>query len=74
MLRFTWVENVTADIELEDLVEKFREFHPGKLEEIMTEYLADNPDEDEVKAILAAIREGDSMPTVDYSDVASEEV
>lgn len=74
MLRFEWTETVVADIESEDLVEKFREFHPGKLEELLVEYLTDNPDEDEVKAILAAIREGDSSPTIDYSDISYSEV
>ena len=74
MLRFEWTETVVADIESEDLVEKFREFYPSKLEELLVEYLTDNPDEDEVKAILAAIREGDSNPTIDYSDISYSEV
>lgn len=74
MLRFEWTETVVADIDEDNLVEKFREFHPGKLGEILGEYLTDNPDEDEVKAILAAIREGDSNPTIDYSDISYSEV
>ena len=74
MLRFTWVENVTADVKIGRLVELFEEHHAGKAEEILTEYLADNPDEDEVKAILAAIREEDSGVDVTYSDVESEEI
>lgn len=74
MLRFTWVENVTADVDLTRLVELFQEHHAGKAEEILTEYLTDNPDEDEVKLILAAIRDEDSSVTVDYSEIESEEV
>lgn len=73
MLRFEWTETVVADIDEDNLVEKFREFHPGKIGEILSEYLVDNPDEDECKEILAAIREGDSNPTVDYSDVSYSE-
>jgi len=74
MLRFTWVENVTANVELDRLVELFEEHHAGKAVEILTEYLTDNPDEDEVKEILAAIRAEDSGVSVEYSDVASEEI
>lgn len=69
-LRLTWVENVAADVELDRLVELFEEHHAGKAAELLIEYLNDNVDEDEVKAILAATREEDSTVVVDYSDVA----
>lgn len=68
-VQFTWVENVTADVEGDRLVELFQEHHAGKVEELLAGYLADNPDEDECKLILAAIRAEDSTAEVDYSDV-----
>lgn len=68
--RITWQENVTADVEEARLTELFQEHHAGKAREILIEYLNDNVDEDEVKAILAAIREEDSTVVVEYSDVA----
>jgi hypothetical protein len=68
-VQLTWVENVTADIEGDALVALFQEHHAGKAEALLAEYLADNPDEDECKLILAAIRAQDSTVEVEYSDV-----
>jgi hypothetical protein len=68
-VQFTWVENVTADIDGDQLVALFQEHHAGTAERLLAEYLADNPDEDECKLIFAAIRAQDSDVAVDYSDV-----
>ncbi len=70
MAQMTWTEKVTADYELNRLVELFEEHHAGKVETLLVEYLRDNVDEDEVKEILAAIRAEDSTVAVDYEDVA----
>ena len=68
-VQFTWVENVTADVDGDRLVALFQEHHAGVAENLLAQYLADNPDEDECKLIFAAIREGDESVEVEYSDV-----
>jgi hypothetical protein len=78
-IRVGWAETFEADVELDRLVELFQEHVPGKVAELLGEYLADNgPTDSDLWPILRTIREeavrnGEDV-TTDVNAVTCEEV
>ena len=71
---FTWTETFTASVEDARLVQLFEQHVPGKLAEILAEYLVENgPSDSDLWPILAAIRTEEGVEVEDVNDVSYEE-
>lgn len=78
MLDVSWTETFKVKASRARLIDLFDEHVPGKVSELLCEYLADNaPSDADLWPILRALRE-DTMsngddPTTDVNDVAASE-